>query len=104
MIAVETPWHKLWNTSRGFASLAAVLGALLLTSCAGMPEPVAGTAADPYDIAEVDVIISKNVSFGVASLDGSSQEELAKKVQAALKQRLTVEVVPGQIPKKAGSA
>ena len=100
MIAVETPWHKLWNRPGGFAPLAAVLGALLLTSCAGMPEPVAGSAADPYDIAEVDVIISKNVNFGVASLDGSSQQELAKKVQAALKQRLTAEVVPPKSPKK----
>lgn len=86
---------------RGFASLAVVLGALLLASCAGMPEPVAGLAADPYDIAEADVIISKNVNYGVASLDGSSQQELARKVQAALKQRLTAELVPVKSQRKA---
>jgi hypothetical protein len=61
---------------------------------------VAGLAADPYDIAEVDVRISKNVNYGVASLDGSSQQELAKKVQAALKQRLTAELVPVKSLKK----
>jgi len=93
-------WHNLRNTARGFASLAGVLGALLLASCAGTPEPVAGLAADPYDIAEVDVHISKNVNYGAASLDGSSQQELAKKVQTALKQRLTAELVPAKSQKK----
>jgi hypothetical protein len=85
---------------RSFASLAAVLGTVLLASCAGTPEPVAGLAADPYDIAEVDVIISKNVNYGTASLDGSSQQELAGKVQAALKQRLTSELVLVKSQKK----
>jgi hypothetical protein len=97
----KTSWHNLRNMPRGFASLAVVLGALLLASCAGMPEPVAGLAADPYDIAEADVIISKNVNYGVASLDGSSQQELARKVQAALKQRLTAELVPVKSQRKA---
>jgi hypothetical protein len=85
---------------RGIASLAAAGGALLLASCTGTPEPVAGIAADPYDIAEVDVIISKNVNYGVTTLDGSSQLELAKKVQVALRQRLTTELVPAKSQKK----
>jgi hypothetical protein len=80
--------------------LAAVAGAFLLASCAGTPEPVAGVAADPYDIGEVDVIISKNVAYGVASLDGTSQQELAKKVQSALKQRLAMELVTPKSRKK----
>jgi hypothetical protein len=61
---------------------------------------VAGLAADPYDIAEVDVIISKNVNYGVASLDGSSLQELAKKVQVSLKQRLAAELVAVKSQKK----
>jgi hypothetical protein len=96
----KTSWHNLRSKPRGFASLAAVLGTLLLASCAGTPEPVAGLAAEPYDITEVDVIISKNVNFGVESLDGSSQKELAAKLQAALKQRLTAELVVAKSQKK----
>ena len=96
MTTVETSGR----TSRGLVSLTAALGTLLLTSCAGVPEPSAGVAAEPYDIAEVDVIISKNVNYGVASLDGSSQQELGKQVQAALKQRLTAELVPAKSQKR----
>ncbi len=77
-------------------------GSLLLASCTGggTPEPLAGPAAEPYDIAHVDVIISKNVSYGMTQLDGTSQQELANKLAAALKLRLTQELVPAKSIKK----
>jgi hypothetical protein len=92
--------NNLSHRPRGCALLCAALGALLLASCAGIPEPVAGLAADPYDVVEVNVLISKNVNYGAESLDGSSQQELANKIQAALKQRLAAEVVPVKSQKK----
>lgn len=76
------------------ASLAAVvLGALLLASCGGAPEPVVGVAGNPYTITEVDVIITKNVVYGAEMADGSSPQELGRQVQAAMKRKLTAELV-----------
>jgi hypothetical protein len=92
--------NNLRNRPRGLALLSAVLGALLLASCVGTPEPVAGLAADPYDVVEVNVLISKNVNYGADTLDGSSRQEFANKVQAALKQRLASEVIPIKSQKK----
>ena len=88
---------------RGFApAAAAVAGSLLLASCmgGGTPEPVAGPAFEPYDITQVDVTISKNVTYGVAQLDGTSQQDLANKLAAALKLRLTQELVLAKSTRK----
>ncbi len=97
----RTSFCNLTVTLRKVAPVVAALGTLLLVSCAGTPEPVAGVAADPYDIADVEVTLSKNVNYGVASLDGSSQQELARKVAMALKQRLAQELVVPKSTKKA---
>lgn len=66
----------------------------------GTPEPVAGPAFEPYDITQVDVTISKNVTYGVAQLDGTSQQDLANKLAAALKLRLTQELVLAKSTRK----
>jgi hypothetical protein len=81
-----------WNAPRALVPVAAALtGALLLASCAGTPVTV-GVAGDPYEIVEVDVINAKNVDYGAELADGSSPQELGRKVQAALKHKLTAEL------------
>jgi hypothetical protein len=79
--------------SRTLKAAAVLLGALLLASCAGTPAPVVGIAGDPYEITEVDVVIAKDVSYGADMIDGSSPQEYAKRLQVALKQRLSAELV-----------
>jgi hypothetical protein len=86
--------------SRALKTAAVLLGALLLASCAGTPGPAVGIAGDPYEIAEVDVVIAKNVSYGADMIDGSSPQEYAKKLQVALKQRLSAELVQPKSGKK----
>ena len=49
--------------------------------------------AEPYDIAEVDVILSKSIVYGAEMIDGSSQKEFAEKVRVSLKQKLTADLV-----------
>jgi hypothetical protein len=87
---------RSFKTFRKLASCAAaVTGVLLLASCAGggVPEPSVGVAGDPYAITDVDVVIAKGVYYGADMADGSSPQELAKQVQAALKKRLTEDLV-----------
>ena len=79
---------------------ALLLGTLLLASCAGTPAPVVGVASDPYEIAEVDVVIAKNVSYGADMIDGSSPQEYAKRLQVALKKKLSTELVQPKSGKK----
>ncbi len=86
---------------RALKAAAALLGTLLLASCAGTPGPVVGVASDPYEIAEVDVVIAKNVSYGADMIDGSSPQEYAKRLQVALKHKLSAELVQPKSRKKA---
>ena len=77
------------------ANFAVLLGALLLASCAGTvaEAPPVPLIAEPYDIAEVDVILSKSITYGAEMIDGSSQKEFAEKVRVSLKQKLTADLV-----------
>jgi hypothetical protein len=78
-----------------------LLGALLLASCAGtVAEAPAPLIAEPYDITEVDVILSKSIAYGAEMIDGSSQKEFAEKVRASLKQKLTADLVQPKSSRK----
>jgi hypothetical protein len=98
----RTSWQSLRVGQRAPANFAVLLGALLLASCAGTtaeaPPPL---IAEPYDIAEVDVILSKSITYGVEMIDGSSQQEFAEKVRASLKQKLTADLVQPKSSRKA---
>ncbi len=85
---------------RALKAAAVLLGALLLASCAGTPAPVVGIAGDPYEIAEVDVVIAKDVNYGADMIDGSSPQEYAKRLRLALKRRLSAELVQRKPGKK----
>ncbi len=61
------------------------------TTVAEAPPPP--LIAEPYDIVEADVILSKSINYGVEMIDGSSPQDFAKKVQASLKQKLTADLV-----------
>jgi hypothetical protein len=78
-----------------------LLGALLLASCAGTMAPTVGLAGDPYEIAEVDVVIAKDVNYGADMIDGSSPQDYAKRLKVALKQKLSAELVQPKSGKKA---
>jgi hypothetical protein len=77
----------------GVHASALMLCTLLLASCGAVQAPpVAGVAANPYEITEVEVTISKTAVYGAEMVDGSSPQELGKKIQAALKRKLTAEL------------
>ncbi len=94
----------MWGGPRAAAAnLTVLLGALLLASCAGTgvaEAPPVPLIAEPYDIVEVDVILSKSINYGVEMIDGSSPKEFAQKVQASLKQKLTADLVQPKSQRK----
>jgi hypothetical protein len=99
----EASWHRSAGSFASWSLKAAVLlGALLLASCAGTvaEAPQVPLIAEPFDITEVDVILSKSVNYGVEMIDGSSSKEFAQKVQVALKQKLTAELVQPKTQRK----
>jgi hypothetical protein len=99
----KTSWQNLRGAPRAAAAnLALLLGALLLASCAGTvaEAPPVPLIAEPYDIVEVDVILSKSINYGVEMIDGSSPQEFAKKVQASLKQKLTADLIQPKSQRK----
>jgi hypothetical protein len=98
----KASWQSLRRARRAPANFAVLLGALLLASCATTvaEAPPVPLIAEPYDIAEVDVILSKSIAYGAEMIDGSSQKEFAEKVRASLKQKLTADLVQPKSSRK----
>ncbi len=97
----KTSWQSL-RGRRAPANFAVLLSALLLASCATTvaEAPPVPLIAEPYDIAEVDVILSKSIAYGAEMIDGSSQKEFAERVRASLKQKLTADLVQPKSSRK----
>ena len=103
ILVFENSLAKLADRAARPANFAVMLGALLLASCAGTvaEAPPVPLIAEPYDIAEVDVILSKSIVYGAEMIDGSSQKEFAEKVRVSLKQKLTADLVQPKSSRKA---